>query len=113
MSLPDFFALPVEWAIDIRTDVDWDSLDALQHPQDFHLPILLFHGDEDKVVPISISQDLAKELPEWATYYSLPKAGHTQSWNVDPALYERRLEKFLHMTLDMQRARSHGSGSKN
>ena len=77
-------ALPVEWAIDARTDVDWDSLDALQHPEDFHLPILLFHGDDDQVVPIATSEDFADELPRWVTYYPAPKAGHTQSWNVDP-----------------------------
>ena len=26
---------------------------------------------------------------------AVPKAGHTQSWNVDPALYDRRLRRFL------------------
>jgi alpha-beta hydrolase superfamily lysophospholipase len=95
MGLPGFAALPVEWAIDARIDPDWNSLDALQHPEDFHLPILLFHGDDDEVVPISTSKEFAEELPHWVTYYVTPKAGHTQSWNVDPALYDRRLERFL------------------
>ncbi|HEY6550900.1 MAG TPA: alpha/beta hydrolase [Solirubrobacterales bacterium] len=95
MGLPGFAALPVEWAIDARTDVEWASLDALQHPADFHLPILLFHGDEDEVVPISTSKEFAEELPRWVTYYVAPKAGHTQSWNVKPRLYDRRLERFL------------------
>lgn len=112
MGLPGFFALPVEWAIDARTDVDWGSLDALQHPDDFHLPILLFHGTEDKVVPISTSEEFADELPRWVTYYPTPRAGHTQSWNVDPALYERRLENFLSTVLKTKRARLHESGSK-
>ncbi len=95
MGLPSFLALPVEWAIDVRIDPDWESLDALQHPEDFHLPILLFHGTEDKLVPISISDSFAKELPRWVTYYRVPQAGHTESWNVDPGLYERRLTAFL------------------
>jgi hypothetical protein len=38
----------VEWAIDARINPDWDSLDALGHPEDFHLPILLFQGTEDE-----------------------------------------------------------------
>lgn len=113
MGLPGFLALPVEWAIDVRTDVDWNSLDALGHPESFHLPILLFHGTDDKVVPISISDDFAEELPQWVTYYPTAKAGHTQSWNVDPALYEHRLENFLAAALKMQRARPAGSGSKD
>jgi len=95
MGLPGFAALPVEWAIDARIDVDWDSLDALQHLEDFHLPILLFHGDDDEVVPIQTSKDFAEELPHWVTYCVAPNAGHTQSWNVDPALYDRRLRRFL------------------
>jgi pimeloyl-ACP methyl ester carboxylesterase len=95
MGFPSFASLPVEWAIDARIDVDWDSLDALQHIEDFHLPILLFHGDEDEVVPISTSRELAEDLPRWVTYYAVPEAGHTQGWNVDPTLYDRRLRRFL------------------
>lgn len=95
MGLAGFSALPVEWAIGARIDADWDSLDALSQPEDFHLPILLFHGEDDKVVPIATSDDFAAELPRWVTYYRVPEAGHTQSWNVDPKLYERRLGAFL------------------
>jgi uncharacterized protein len=95
MGLPGFLALPVEWAIGARIDVDWDDLNALQHPEDFQLPILLFHGDDDKVIPISTSEDFAAELPRWVTYHSAPEAGHVEAWNVDPGLYERRLSAFL------------------
>ncbi len=70
MGLPGFFALPVEWAIDARIDADWDSLDALEHTEDFHLPILLFHGEQDEVVPIETSEEFAAELPESVTYYA-------------------------------------------
>jgi pimeloyl-ACP methyl ester carboxylesterase len=99
MGLAGFSALPVEWAIDIRIDPDWNSLDAVAHPEDFHLPILLFHGDEDKVVPIATSEEFAVELPRYVTFYTVPKAGHTQSWNVDPRTYDRRLELFLEESL--------------
>lgn len=95
MGLPSFAADPVEWMIGARIDADWSSLDALRHSGDFHLPILLFHGTEDKVVPIATSNELAKELPSWVTYYRVPKAGHAESWNVDPVLYEQRLTAFL------------------
>lgn len=95
MGLPAFSVLPVEWTIGARIDADWENLDALDHPQDFQLPILLFHGEDDQVVPISLSEDFAAELPRYVTLYRVPKAGHTQSWNVDPRLYERRLRAFL------------------
>jgi uncharacterized protein len=95
MGLPGFMALPVEWAIGARIDADWDGLDALQHPEDFQLPILLFHGDDDEVVPISTSKDFAAELPDWVDFHVAPDAGHVEAWNVDPGLYERRLMAFL------------------
>ena len=95
MGLPSFSTIPVEWAIDARIDADWDSLDALEHLDDLQLPILLFHGGEDEVVPISTSEELAGELPRWVTYHRSPRAGHTEAWNVEPRLYERRLTAFL------------------
>ena len=95
MGLPSFAALPVEWAVGERIDADWGSLDALAHAGDFHLPILLFHGTEDDVVPISTSDDFAAELPRWVTYHRVPRANHVESWNVDPRLYDARLTAFL------------------
>jgi fermentation-respiration switch protein FrsA (DUF1100 family) len=59
------------------------------------LPILLFHGIDDGVVPISVSSDFAAMLPRWVTYFRVPKADHVESWNVNPALYQRRLSVFL------------------
>lgn len=95
LGFPSIAALPLEWAIDARIDPDWDSLDAVQHPAAFRLPILLFHGTDDKVVPISTSTEFAAELGPQVTYYQVPKAGHVESWNVAPARYRKRLTAFL------------------
>lgn len=95
MGLPGIASLPVRWAIGLRIDADWESLDALEDPDSLRLPILLFHGTEDEIVPISISERLADELPRFVTYYHVPGAGHTQAWNVGPRLYELRLFGFL------------------
>ena len=84
MGYPGFAALPVEWAIDLRINPDWESLDLLQHTGDFQLPTLLFHGTDDEVIPIESSVDFAAKLPDWVTYHAVPKAGHTQAWNVNP-----------------------------
>jgi pimeloyl-ACP methyl ester carboxylesterase len=94
-GFPAVAATPLEWAIDARVDTDWDSLDALAQPESFQLPILLFQGREDELVPISSSDEFAAELGPHVTYYEVAKAGHTQAWNVDPGLYDRRLTAFL------------------
>jgi alpha-beta hydrolase superfamily lysophospholipase len=95
MGLPAVAAKPVEWAIGARIDADWDDLNALRHTEDLELPILLFHGVDDTVIPSETSDELAEKLPEWVTYYRPPQAEHTQSWNVNPPLYERRVQAFL------------------
>ena len=95
MGFPAIAARPVEWAIGTRIDADWDSLDAMRHPEAFQLPILLFHGTEDEVVPISTSDEFAELLPDRVTYFRVPEAGHTEGWNVAPQLYEARLGRFL------------------
>jgi alpha-beta hydrolase superfamily lysophospholipase len=95
MGLPSFAAAPVEWMVGARIHADWNSLDALRHTADLRLPILLFHGTEDELVPISTSNALARALPQWVTYYRVPHAGHVESWNVDPRLYDQRLDAFL------------------
>jgi hypothetical protein len=95
MGLPSFLTFPVEWAIDARIDPDWSSLDALEHPRRLPPPdsALPRHRGQDR--PISDSDALAAELSRWVTYYRVPKAGHTESWNVGSRLYDRRLIAFL------------------
>jgi fermentation-respiration switch protein FrsA (DUF1100 family) len=99
MGLPGSLSLPVQWTIDARINPNWDSLDALDHTEDFHLPILLFHTAEDDLVPISTSEAFANALPHWVTYYRIPTGGHTEAWNVDPTLYDARLKRFLEQNL--------------
>ncbi|HEX2070186.1 MAG TPA: alpha/beta fold hydrolase [Thermoleophilaceae bacterium] len=94
-GLPKLTTTALEAAIGLRIPVDWDRLDALRHSAQLSVPILLFHGLEDDVVPISLSDDFASRLPQSVTYYRVPRAGHVESWNVDPRLYERRLRAFL------------------
>ena len=95
LGLPAWTANPIEWMIDLRIDVDWDRLDALQHTDQLEVPTLLFHGAEDTIVPIETSDEFAAALPETVTYHRVEQAGHVQSWNVDPPRYERWVRQFL------------------
>ncbi|HYI99869.1 MAG TPA: alpha/beta fold hydrolase [Thermoleophilaceae bacterium] len=95
MGLPSVAAKPVEWAIGLRIDVDWDRLDALRHTDRLAVPTLLFHGLDDDVVPIATSAALARALPRQVELERVPHAGHVESWNVAPARYEARVRAFL------------------
>lgn len=78
-----------------RGDIDLGMLDELTQTETFeNLPILLFQGLADPLVPHAESEQFAAALPK-ATYVPVPEAGHIQSWNVDPAAYEAHLADFL------------------
>jgi fermentation-respiration switch protein FrsA (DUF1100 family) len=95
IGLPGLAAKPVEWAIGARIDVDWDSVDAARHPEDFQLPILLFHGTGDDIVPLAVSEEFAEALPGRVELHRAPDAGHVEAWNVAPRRYEGQLTRFL------------------
>ena len=96
MGFPSFASLPVEWAIGTRIDADWESLDARRHPDDFQLPILLFHGaDDDGRADLDQRRLRRASCRAGSPTSACPRPITSRSWNVDPALYERRLGRFL------------------
>jgi uncharacterized protein len=94
-GLPRFLATTTEWTVSSRIDFDWDAFDQIARAKEFRMPILLFHGTEDTTVPIATSDAFARALPRLVTYYRVAGAGHVESWNVDPPLYDRRVGRFL------------------
>lgn len=93
---PTFLADPVEWWIVARVDVSWSALDEIRQARSVHLPILLSQGASDPLVPPADSRAFAAGVPgRRVTYVQVPGAGHIQSWNVDPANYDRQLGAFL------------------
>jgi pimeloyl-ACP methyl ester carboxylesterase len=78
-----------------RYDVDWGRLDYLDRADEIRVPILLFHGIEDDIVPVETSDALAEMLPGLVTYHRVDSAKHLESWNLDSAAYEKLLGEFL------------------
>ena len=94
-GVPGAVTWSAEWWIERRIGFDFAAFDQIARADEFDLPILLFHGTEDDVVPFSTSEEFAKALPDLVTFHPAEGAAHVQAWNVDPALYERRLTRFL------------------
>jgi hypothetical protein len=90
-----FMAPPVRWIISARIGVDWNALDEIAHASSFHLPILLFQGEDDLLVPPAESQAFARTAPGPVTYVPVPGVGHIESWNGDPTGYDGHLRTFL------------------
>ena len=90
-----FLTTPPQAAAEWRGDLSLAMLDELDQTAAFeHLPILLFQGLADPLVPPAESESFANALPG-ARYVPVADAGHIQSWNVDPETYEGHLADFL------------------
>jgi hypothetical protein len=87
-GLPSLLTRAAVVTAEQRVDVDLDRFDWVARAGDLRVPVLLHHGLDDDVVPPGPSQALAAARPDLVTLRLVPRAGHTRSWNVDPAGYE-------------------------
>jgi alpha-beta hydrolase superfamily lysophospholipase len=78
-----------------RFGIDWQDLDYLTRADKLATPILLFHGDEDDIVPIMTSDTLARVRSDIVTYVRGEGVAHAASWNNDPAIYEAAVRDFI------------------
>lgn len=83
------------WASAIRFRIDWDALNYIEGAGRLSAPILVFHGDADNKVPVTLSRKLAAARPDLVTLAETPGMGHVQSWNYDPAAYRASVLAFL------------------
>jgi uncharacterized protein len=74
--------------------VDWRDLNHLADPEHLALPVLAYHGVEDQVVPLEVSQHLVDNLDD-VQFEAFPDAGHCRSVNLDPERYLGALARFL------------------
>ena len=81
-----------------RTGVDMGQLDLIAHPPAVKPPTLLIAGAADSQAPVQMDRDFAAVAPSmgWPVeYQEFPGAEHVQSWNSDPARYDRVVADFF------------------
>jgi pimeloyl-ACP methyl ester carboxylesterase len=98
-SIPSLFTKAALQFATWRNGIDWTKTDYLSNLDALKAPILLFHGDADRVVPVSTSEALAKARPDLVTFRKMAGVDHAQSWNADRELYALQVKEFLNRTL--------------
>lgn len=66
--------------------------DAVKHAR---IPILLIHGQEDRLVPCAMSHEIARHCASPISVAIFPDAGHGLSYMVDPLRYEKEVSEFF------------------
>ena len=94
LPLPQSLTDVAKWVASWRYGVDWPSLDYLRGAAKLQPPILLFQGTTDQTVPAATSDELAR-LAHDVTYIRVAGADHLDSWNLNPARYNRAVQAFV------------------
>lgn len=94
-GIPAMLASASKTVAAMRFGLNWSEMNYLAKLDRIAVPVLLFHGSDDRRVPIELSEDLAAALPELVTYLPVENAGHVESWNVDRGAYEAALQDVM------------------
>ena len=95
LGLPVRFLAVSNRIASARYGLQWDELDYASRAGHLRVPILLFHGDADRVIPVALSDAFAAANPELVTYERVAAAGHVRSWNVERERYEAAVREFI------------------
>ena len=64
------------------------------------VPIMIIHGENDKVVPYEMSKKVYEANPSMITWVSFPEAGHGLSYIVDKERYKKLTNEFIDKCLE-------------
>ncbi len=79
----------------LRFGVEWAELDQLARADQFDVPILVIHGVDDQISPISVIEEFAGSRPNDVELLKISGAGHGDSWNVAVIRYEEAVVEFV------------------
>ncbi len=103
MRLPARLAYPlVRLSGRLFGSFDLEAASPLEAVQKAKVPILLIHGDADRLVPWEMSRALHRAAPEITALHIIPQAGHARNQVTDPALYRSILVPFLQSNLSAE-----------
>lgn len=77
-----------------RAGADMDEVSAVKAAAAIKVPVLLFHGTADPLVPYTMSQEIAKANPD-ITLCLIEGAKHMNCYTTNPEEYRRQIEALL------------------
>ncbi len=76
------------WALDARY-ANIAKIDQLK------APLLIFHGEQDKIIPQQMGRELFERAPQPKQFYAIPQAGHNDSYDAGGEKYWQKWRDFV------------------
>ena len=80
-----------------------NSCTAKESVRNSKVPILLIHGEDDLLVPFSMSYEIVNCRASSVVVHTFPEAGHGLSYMTDPIRYEQVIYNFLESIPEVSR----------
>lgn len=80
--------LPLDWIIT-------QHFDSISKIKSLQTPLLMFHGAEDKIIPLSMAEELFIAAPEPKQLVIIPQAGHNNLHKFGGQQYLSNLQQFI------------------
>ncbi|WP_131732633.1 alpha/beta hydrolase family protein [Actinomadura formosensis] len=94
-NLPGFVTDVAKRILEQRIGIDLTDYDQRRYAPRLRTPVLLFTAKDDATVDNGPAYTFARTAPPGMVTHITTPGDHTESWNVDPAAYERSLTSFL------------------
>jgi fermentation-respiration switch protein FrsA (DUF1100 family) len=59
------------------------------------VPVLMLHGDRDRIIPFALGRELFERIPEPKTFVAIPGGDHNDAAAPDPAAYWAAVDRFI------------------
>lgn len=100
MHLPPALVCPFAfWGARVIGGFDLTSGSPREAVKTARIPILIIHGEDDRMVPCDMSREIARNCASPLQLETFPGAGHGLSYILDKARYSRVSAEFLHSCL--------------
>ena len=100
-GMPADFLFPfVKWGALLFGHFNLEACSAVLGAKVSKIPILLFHGDDDRFVPCHMSHTVKESNPENIDFQIIPGAGHGLCYLIGPQQYESAIIHFMEQILE-------------
>ncbi|TDB97199.1 alpha/beta fold hydrolase [Actinomadura sp. 7K534] len=94
-NLPGFITGVAKRVLEWRIGIDLTDFDHRRYAPQLRTPVLLFTAADDATVANGPAHTFAAAAPPGMVTHITTPGDHTESWNVNPVVYERALGAFL------------------